>query len=97
MVDSNLQREHILPSEKAKAYKMKMDAMKRQGKRTDLTSPPLVEKLKGKDALTTTQIGSESGDSHEQVADFYGFNSYQKEKLSNMLANRTAELWDYTY
>lgn len=37
MVDSNLQREHILPSEKAFAYKMKMDAMKRQGKRTDLT------------------------------------------------------------
>ena len=41
MVDSNLQREVILPSEKARAYKMKMDAMKRQGKRTDLTSSPL--------------------------------------------------------
>ena len=38
MVDSNLQREHILPSERAKAYKMKMDALKRQGMRTDLTS-----------------------------------------------------------
>ena len=37
MVDSNLQREHILPSERAKAYKMKMDALKCQGKRTDLT------------------------------------------------------------
>ena len=45
MVDSNLQREHILPSEKAFAYKMKMDAMKRQGARTDLTSAPLVQKL----------------------------------------------------
>lgn len=45
MVDSNLQREHILPSEKAFAYKMKMDAMKRQGSRTDLTSAPLVQKL----------------------------------------------------
>ena len=38
MVDSNIQRENILPSEKAEAYKMKMDAIKRQGKRTDLTS-----------------------------------------------------------
>ena len=45
MVDSNLQREYILPSEKARAYKMKMDAMKRQGKRTDLTSAPVVQKL----------------------------------------------------
>ncbi|MBQ8441100.1 MAG: ParB/RepB/Spo0J family partition protein [Clostridia bacterium] len=45
MVDSNLQREHILPSEKAFVYKMKMDAMKRQGARTDLTSAPLVQKL----------------------------------------------------
>ena len=33
----------------------------------------------------------------DEIADFYGFNSYQKEKLSNLLANRTAELWDYTY
>jgi len=40
MVDSNLQRENILPSERAKAYKMKMEAIKRQGARTDLTSPP---------------------------------------------------------
>ena len=44
MVDSNLQREHILPSERAKAYKMKMDALKRQGMRTDLTSSPLGRK-----------------------------------------------------
>lgn len=45
MVDSNLQREQILPSEKAFAYKMKLDAMKRQGFRSDLTSGPLVQKL----------------------------------------------------
>jgi ParB family chromosome partitioning protein len=45
MVDSNLQREVILPSEKAKSYKMKLDAMKRQGQRTDLTSRPVGEKL----------------------------------------------------
>ena len=47
MVDSNLQREQILPSEKAFAYKMKLDAMKRQGQRVDLTSDPLGQKLKG--------------------------------------------------
>lgn len=48
MVDSNLQREKVLPSEKAFAYRMKLEAMRRQGKRTDLTSTPVVEKLKGK-------------------------------------------------
>ena len=48
MVDSNLQREMISPSEKAFAYKMKLDVMKRQGQRTDLTSSPLATKLKGK-------------------------------------------------
>ena len=67
MVDSNLQREQILPSEKAVAYKMKLDAMKRQGQRTGLTSPPLVEKLSGKAALSTAQIGKAAGESHEQV------------------------------
>ena len=81
MVDSNLQREHILPSEKAKAYKMKMDALKRQGKRTDLTSPPLVEKLQGKDALTATQIGANSGDSHEQVRRYVRLNELTPELL----------------
>lgn len=57
VVDSNLQREHILPSEKAKAYKLKMEAMKKQGKRTDLTSdqvgPKLaVEKISGEDSAS---------------------------------------------
>lgn len=47
MVDSNLQREEVLPSEKAFAYKMKLDAMKRQGQRTDLTCEPVAHKLKG--------------------------------------------------
>ena len=70
MVDSNLQREQVLPSEKAFAYKMKLDAMKRQGQRTDLTSPPLVEKLSGKAALSTAQIGKAAGESHEQVRRF---------------------------
>ena len=63
MVDSNLQREHILPSEKAFAYKMKMDAMKRQGERTDLTSVPLAQKSK----TTRELIAEESGESADQV------------------------------
>ena len=67
MVESNLQRSVILPSEKAFAYKMRLEAMKRQGERTDLTSPPLVEKLSGKQALATSIIGKQTGDSHEQV------------------------------
>lgn len=67
MVDSNLQRERVLPSEKAFAYKMKLEAMRRQGKRTDLTSTPVVEKLKGKDALSSAIIGKAAGDSYEQV------------------------------
>ena len=46
VVDSNLQREHILPSEKAKAYKLKMEALKKQGKRTDLTSTQDVSKFR---------------------------------------------------
>lgn len=67
MVDSNLQREKVLPSEKAFAYRMKLEAMRRQGKRTDLTSPPVVEKLKGKDSLSSAIIGKAAGDSYEQV------------------------------
>lgn len=70
MVDSNLQREKVLPSEKAFAYKMKLDAMRRQGQRTDLTSTPVVEKLKGKDALSSAIVGKTSGDSYEQVRRF---------------------------
>jgi len=65
MVDANLQRETILPSEKARSYKMKMEAMKRQGQRTDLTSTPLVGKLKGRE--TAEIVGESSGDSREQV------------------------------
>lgn len=62
MVDANLQREHILPSEKAFAYKMKMDAMKKQGERTDLASTPVVAKFR-----TNEIVGKTSGDSREQV------------------------------
>ncbi len=62
MVDSNLQREHILPSEKAFAYKMKLEALKCQGRRSDLTSRPLVGKLDNAE-----DVGNESGDSGRQV------------------------------
>ncbi len=62
MVDSNLQRERVLPSEKAFAYKMKLDAMRRQGKRTDLTSRPMVEKLG-----SAEQMGHDAGESGRQV------------------------------
>lgn len=67
MVDSNAQRSEIAPTDKGKAYKMKLDAIKRQGKRTDLTSTPVGEKLEGKDALSVTQISNESGDSQTQI------------------------------
>ena len=62
LVDSNLHREHILPSEKAFAYKLKMDALSRQGQRTDLTSTPLVSKLR-----TGELVGEANGDSRETV------------------------------
>ena len=67
MVESNFQRSEILPSEKAFAYKMRLEAVKRQGQRTDLTSTPLVEKLAGKDALSVSRIGEEVGESREQI------------------------------
>ena len=68
MVDSNLQRETILPSEKAFAYKMKLEAMKRQGERTDLTSSPLDKKLKG--LTSAQQVSQKSGDSQPQIYRF---------------------------
>lgn len=63
MVDSNLQREVILPSEKAFAYKMRLEAMKRQGERTDLTSVPVAQKSKTSREL----LGEEVGESQDQV------------------------------
>lgn len=65
MVDSNLQREQLLPSEKAFAYKMKLDAMKRQGKRTDLTSEPVAWKLKGKESAEI--LGQQVGESKDTI------------------------------
>lgn len=65
MVDSNLQREKVLPSEKAFAYRMKLEAMRRQGKRTDLTSSPMETKLR-----TSAVIAQSGGDSRAQVDRF---------------------------
>ena len=58
MVDSNLQREQLLPSEKAFAYKLKLDAMKRQGMRTDLTSDPVGPKLRSNQELAQKSMDS---------------------------------------
>ena len=65
MVDSNLQREQILPSEKAFAYKMKLDAMSRQGQRTDLTCATPLHKLSGKKSREI--LAEQAGESHEQI------------------------------
>ena len=62
LVDSNLHREHILPSEKAFAYKMKLEAMNRRGQRTDLTSSQIATKLD-----TAAQIGKAQGESRDKV------------------------------
>lgn len=71
MVDANLQREHILPSEKAKAYKMKMDALKHQGARTDLTLGQVVPKFK----RTTEEIAEGTGESYKQVERYLRLNN----------------------
>ena len=65
MVDSNIQRDELLPSEKAFAYKMKLDAVKKQGKRRDLTSCQLDKKLKGK--VSSDMIAEEMGESQKQI------------------------------
>ena len=62
MVESNFQRSQILPSEKAFAYKKRLEAMNRQGQRTDLTSTPVVSKLR-----TNETLGNEVGESREQI------------------------------
>ena len=66
MVDSNLQRESILPSEKAFAYKMKLEAMKHQGQRTDLTSAQLGRKLDGKESREI--LAEQAGESRNQIS-----------------------------
>ena len=76
MVDSNLQRENILPSERAFAYKMKLEALKNQGARSDLTSSQLGMKLQALDI-----VGQETGDSRNQVHRFIRLTSLIPELL----------------
>ena len=68
MVDSNIQREHILPSERGFAYKMKLEAMKHQGKRTDLTCGQLGHKLNGKKSIKI--LAEDVGDSFKQIQSY---------------------------
>lgn len=74
MCDSNLQRENILPSERAAAYKMKLEAIKRQGERRDLTSPQLVSKLRSDEI-----IGIENNESRETVRRYIRLTELQPE------------------
>lgn len=85
MVDSNLQRETVLPSEKAFAYKMKLEAMKRQGQRTDLTLSPVATKLD-----TAAVLGRQSGESRDQVFRFIRLTNLIPEILELIDANKIA-------
>ena len=77
MVDSNLQREELLPSEKAFAYKMKLDAIKRQGQRTDLTSAQIGRKFDGKESREL--LAEQVGESRNQISRFI--------RLTNLVPN----------
>ena len=70
MVDSNIQRENILPSERARAYKLKMEAIKRQGARSDLTSPKISAKFRSDDS-----VGDEVGVSGDTVRNYIALNN----------------------
>lgn len=77
MVDSNLQRENILPSERAKAYKMKLEAIKRQGARTDLTCTQVGHKSNG--TKSVQKVADEAGESRTQVQRYIRLNELQPE------------------
>lgn len=85
VVDSNLHREHILPSEKAFAYKLKMEALSHQGKRTDLTSPQVVSKLRTGDA-----VGETLNESRETVRRYIRLTHLIPELLALMDENKMA-------
>lgn len=85
VVDSNLHREHILPSEKAFAYKLKMEALSHQGKRTDLTSPQVVSKLR-----TGDMVGETLNESRETVRRYIRLTYLIPEFLEKMDKNEIA-------
>ena len=86
MVDSNLQREELLPSEKAFAYKMKLDAMKRQGQRTDLTSAQIGRKLNGKESREL--LADQTGESRNQISRYIRLTNLVPDLL-NRVDNKT--------
>lgn len=88
MVDSNLHREHILPSEKAFAYKLKLEAMKHQGWRSDLTSGQLVPK--SDDNRATAKIGEDMGESYKTVQRYIRLTYLIPEFLEQMDEGRIA-------
>src|SRR5699024_1469676 len=86
MVDTNVQREHILPSEKAKAYKMKREAMNRQGKRSDLTSAKHGSKL---ETVPSNQLAAEqAGESKTQVQRYIRLNNLIPELMELVDENK---------
>ena len=105
MVDSNIQRENLLPSEKAFAYKMKLEAMNRQGKRTDLTSTQVVSRSRSNE-----ELGEQVGESRETVRRYIRLTNLAKPllgmvdekriafspavELSYLTKQEQAELWD---
>jgi ParB family chromosome partitioning protein len=88
MVDSNLQREKILPSEKALSYKMRLEAMKRQGERTDLTCSPVANKLQG--IKSVEMLGEKVGESKDQIYRFIRLNELQPELMQMVDENKIA-------
>lgn len=85
MVESNVQRTNILPSEKAKAYQMKMEALKKQGKRTDLAEPDTPRHIVGKwQKETAEKVGMESGDSARKVQRYLRLNNLCTELLEKV-------------
>jgi len=99
MVDSNLQREHIKPSEKAFAYKMKLEAMKQQGKRTDLTSSQLEKKLENENPtlqLAEVTCGvDESGSWNVSNTGIKKNANYANEKLAKQVGESRAQISRY--
>ena len=105
MVDSNIQRENLLPSEKAFAYKMKLDALNRQGQRTDLTSTQVVSRLRSNE-----ELGNQVGESRETIRRYIRLTYLAKPildlvdeqriafspavELSYLTKQEQAELWD---
>ena len=86
MVDANLQRENILPSERAWAYRMKLDAMKHQGKRTDLTSGQIGQKLK----TSAEIVAAQAGESYKQLQRYIRLTELQPELLDMVDSKKLA-------